>query len=142
MLPELDEVKARNRTARRIALEFKDGDVVNLGIGIPTLVSDYIPEDVRVVFQTENGVVSAGPKPQKEDLRFIGAGGRCLSLIPGSALESSDFSFGLIRGGHMDYTVLGVLQVDEEGNLANWWSPVRLCRGWVERWTLLQKSGM
>lgn len=110
-------------------MEFEDGDVVNLGIGIPTLVSDHIPEGVRVIFQTENGVVGAGPKPPEDDLRFIGAGGRCLSVIPGGALIASDFSFGLIRGGHLDATVLGALQVDQEGNLANWWIPGKLVPG-------------
>jgi 3-oxoacid CoA-transferase subunit B/acetate CoA/acetoacetate CoA-transferase beta subunit len=129
MLPVLDEEFARHRIARRIALEFADGDVVNLGIGIPTLVSDYIPEGIRVIFQTENGVVGAGPKPPEDDLRFIGAGGRCLSVIPGGALIASDFSFGLIRGGHLDATVLGALQVDQEGNLANWWIPGKLVPG-------------
>ena len=129
MLPVLDEELARHRIARRIALEFEDGAVVNLGIGIPTLVSDYIPEGIRVIFQTENGVVGAGPKPPEDDLRFIGAGGRCLSVIPGGALVASDFSFGLIRGGHLDATVLGALQVDQEGNLANWWIPGKLVPG-------------
>lgn len=129
MLPVLEEEEIKHRIARRIAFEFKDGDVVNLGIGIPTLVSDYIPEGVRVVFQTENGVVGAGPKPEEDDWRFIGAGGRCLTLLPGSALIASDFSFGLIRGGHMDHTVLGALQVDEAANLANWWIPGKLVPG-------------
>lgn len=129
MLPILDEETAKHRIAKRIALEFKDGDVVNLGIGIPTLVSDYIPEGIRIVFQTENGVVGAGPKPPKDDWRFIGAGGRALSLLPGSALVASDFSFGLIRGGHLDYTVLGALQVDRDANLANWWIPGKMVPG-------------
>jgi 3-oxoacid CoA-transferase subunit B/acetate CoA/acetoacetate CoA-transferase beta subunit len=93
------------------------------------LVSDHIPEGVRVVFQTENGVVGAGPKPLEEDLRFIGAGGRCLSVLPGGALIASDASFGLIRGGHLDATVLGALQVDQEANLANWWIPGKLVPG-------------
>jgi 3-oxoacid CoA-transferase subunit B/acetate CoA/acetoacetate CoA-transferase beta subunit len=129
MLPVLEEEKARQRIAKRIALEFHDGDVVNLGIGIPTSVSDYISESVRIIFQTENGVVGAGPKPEQNDWRFIGAGGRCLTLLPGSALIASDFSFGLIRGGHLDYTVLGALQVDSEANLANWWIPGKLVPG-------------
>ncbi|MFP4482314.1 MAG: 3-oxoacid CoA-transferase subunit B [Thermovirgaceae bacterium] len=129
MLPVLDEEVVRHRIARRIAREFVDGDVVNLGIGIPTLVSDHIPAGVRVTFQTENGVVGAGPKPPEDDLRFIGAGGRCLSVLPGGALIASDFSFGLIRGGHLDATVLGALQVDQEGNLANWWIPGKLVPG-------------
>ena len=129
MLPELDKEVVRHRIAKRIALDFEDGSVVNLGIGIPTLVSDYIPENIHVVFQTENGVVGAGPKPDEDDLRFIGAGGRCLSLLPGAALVASDFSFGLIRGGHLDATVLGALQVDVKGNLANWWVPGKLVPG-------------
>lgn len=123
MLPELSEEQVRHRIARRIALEFEDGDVVNLGIGIPTLVSDYIPEGTRIIFQTENGAVGAGPMPSEPDLRYIGAGGRCLTLMPGSGLVASDVSFGLIRGGHLDATVLGALQVGQNGDLANWMVP-------------------
>jgi 3-oxoacid CoA-transferase subunit B/acetate CoA/acetoacetate CoA-transferase beta subunit len=129
MLPVLDEEVIRYRIAKRIALDFEDGSVVNLGIGIPTLVSDYLPEDVHVLLQTENGVVGAGPKPEKEDLRFIGAGGRCVSLLPGSSLVASDMSFGLIRGGHLDATVLGALEVDSFGNLANWMIPGKMVPG-------------
>ena len=129
MLPVLDEELVRIRIAKRIALDLEDGSVVNLGIGIPTLVSDYVPEGRSVVTQTENGVVGAGPKPEKEDWRFIGAGGRCLSLLPGSSIVASDMSFGLIRGGHLDATVLGALEVDEKGNLANWWIPGKLVPG-------------
>lgn len=123
MLPELNDEQVRHRIARRIAREFEDGDVVNLGIGIPTLVSDYIPDDTHIIFQTENGAVGAGPMPSAPDLRFIGAGGRCLTLMPGSGLVSSDVSFGLIRGGHLDATVLGALQVAQNGDLANWMVP-------------------
>lgn len=129
MLPVLDEEVIRHRIAKRIALDFEDGAVVNLGIGIPTLVSDYLPEDVHVLLQTENGVVGAGPKPEKEDLRLIGAGGRCVSLLPGSSLVASDMSFGLIRGGHLDATVLGALEVDSFGNLANWMIPGKMVPG-------------
>ncbi len=129
MLPELNEDLVRSRVARRVAKEFGDGDVVNLGIGIPTLVSDYIPENIRVIFQTENGVIGAGPAPEKPDLRFIGAGGRHLTLLPGSALISSDLSFGLIRGGHVDATVLGALEVNQEGDLANWMVPGKMVPG-------------
>ena len=129
MLPVLDEEVIRHRIAKRIALDFEDGVVVNLGIGIPTLVSDYLPEDVHVLLQTENGVVGAGPKPEKEDLRLIGAGGRCVSLLPGSSLVASDMSFGLIRGGHLDATVLGALEVDSSGNLANWMIPGKMVPG-------------
>ncbi|MGI6783562.1 MAG: 3-oxoacid CoA-transferase subunit B [Aminivibrio sp.] len=129
MLPVLDEEVVRHRIAKRIALDLEDGAVVNLGIGIPTLVSDYVPEGVSVLIQTENGVVGAGPKPEKEDLRFIGAGGRCVSLLPGSSLVASDTSFGLIRGGHLDATVLGALEVDSHGNLANWMIPGKMVPG-------------
>ena len=129
MLPALNEEEKKHRIAKRVALEFSDGDVVNLGIGIPALVSDYIPEGVRVILQTENGVVGAGPKPDVEDLRFIGAGGRCLSITPGGSCIASDLSFGIIRGGHLDATVLGALQVDSEGNLANWMVPGGLVAG-------------
>lgn len=129
MLPELDEEIIRHRIAKRIAMDLDDGAVVNLGIGIPTLVSDYVPEGKTVVLQTENGVVGAGPKPEVDDLRFIGAGGRCLSLIPGSSIVASDMSFGLIRGGHLDATVLGALEVDGRGDLANWMIPGKMVPG-------------
>jgi len=129
MLPVLDGELIRHRIARRIAMDLEDGSVVNLGIGIPTLVSDHIPEGVEVVFQTENGVVGAGPKPEKTDWRFIGAGGRCLTILPGGALVASDFSFGMIRGGHLDATVLGALQIDEDANLANWMVPGKMVPG-------------
>ncbi len=129
MLPVLDDEIVRHRIAKRIALDLEDQAVVNLGIGIPTLVSDYLPSDRHMVLQTENGVVGAGPIPEEPDLRYIGAGGRALSLIPGSSIVASDFSFGLIRGGHLDATVLGALEVDEEGSLANWWIPGKLVPG-------------
>ncbi len=129
MLPVLDDEVVRHRIAKRIALDLEDQAVVNLGIGIPTLVSDYLPSDRQMILQTENGVVGAGPIPDKPDLRYIGAGGRALSLIPGSSIVASDFSFGLIRGGHLDATVLGTLEVDEEGSLANWWIPGKLVPG-------------
>lgn len=129
MLPVLDDEVVRHRIAKRIALDLEDQAVVNLGIGIPTLVSDYLPSDRQMILQTENGVVGAGPIPDEPDLRYIGAGGRALSLIPGSSIVASDFSFGLIRGGHLDATVLGTLEVDEEGSLANWWIPGKLVPG-------------
>lgn len=123
MLPELDERIVRERIAGRIALEFGEGEVVNLGIGIPTLVSDYIPEGVNVIFQAENGAIGVGPPPPVPDLKCIGAGGRIISLLLGGSFFASDTSFGLIRGGHVDATVLGALEVDEQGNLANWMVP-------------------
>jgi 3-oxoacid CoA-transferase subunit B/acetate CoA/acetoacetate CoA-transferase beta subunit len=123
MLPELDEAAVKKRIARRIALEFRDGDVVNLGIGIPTLVSDYIPDGVNVIFQAENGAIGVGPAPAVPDLKCIGAGGRIISLLPGGSFMPSDTSFGLIRGGHVDATVLGALEVDQKGDIANWMVP-------------------
>ncbi|MDR2528614.1 MAG: 3-oxoacid CoA-transferase subunit B [Synergistaceae bacterium] len=123
MLPELDESIVKERVARRIALEFQNGDVVNLGIGIPTLVSDYIPKEVNVIFQVENGALGIGPAPTVPDLKCIGAGGRIISMLPGGSFMSSDTSFGLIRGGHVDATVLGALEVDQGGSIANWMVP-------------------
>lgn len=123
MLPELSENEARVRIARKIASELKDGALVNLGIGIPQLVPDYLPEGVRVVLQTENGVINAGPSADKRDLRVIDAGGAPVSVLPGGALISSELSFAIMRGGHIDATVLGALEVDREGNLANWMIP-------------------
>ena len=129
MLPELSEEQVRHRIARRIALDLEDGSFVNLGIGIPTLVSDYLPEGTTLLLQTENGAIGAGPKPEVDDWRFIGAGGRCITLIPGASCVASDMSFGMIRGGHLDATVLGALEVDQEGNLANWWIPGKMVPG-------------
>lgn len=123
MLPELDEQVIRERIAKRIAQEFSDGEVVNLGIGIPTLVSDYIPDGMNIIFQAENGAIGVGPPPAVPDLKCIGAGGRIISLLPGGSFFASDTSFGLIRGGHVDATVLGALEVDEHGDLANWMVP-------------------
>ncbi|MDL2298649.1 3-oxoacid CoA-transferase subunit B [Synergistaceae bacterium OttesenSCG-928-D05] len=123
MLPELDEQIIRERIAKRIAMEFNDGDVVNLGIGIPTLASEYIPENIQVIFQAENGAIKIGPAPAVPDLKCIGAGGRIISLLPGGSFFASDTSFGLIRGGHVNATVLGALEVDQNGDLANWMVP-------------------
>ena len=129
MLPELNEEIVRHRIARRIALDLEDGSYVNLGIGIPTLVSDYLPQGVTLLLHTENGAFGAGPKPEKDDWRSIGAGGRCVTLVKGGCYIPSDMSFGMIRGGHLDATVLGALEVDGEGNLANWWIPGKMIPG-------------
>ena len=129
MLPVLSEEVVCTRIAKRLAMEFENGDVVNLGIGIPTLISDYVPEGVELILQTENGCIGAGPIPEKKDYRFIGAGGRFLSLLPGSSIVASDMSFGLIRGGHVDATVLGTLEVDQAGSLANWVIPGKMVPG-------------
>ena len=111
--------------AKRVAKEVKDGSVMNLGIGLPTLVADYVPADVHVCLQGENGIVGIGPaaQPGQEDLDVTNAGGACITVRPGAAYFDSPTSFALIRGGHVDTTVLGALQVDQEGNLANWMVP-------------------
>ena len=132
MLPELSESEARARIARVIASELEDGALVNLGIGIPQLVPHYLPEDVRVILQTENGVIKAGPSADKNDLRVIDAGGApvrvlpggaLVRVLPGGALVSAELSFAIMRGGHVDVTVLGALEVDGEGSIANWMIP-------------------
>lgn len=111
--------------ARRVAQEIKPNTLVNLGIGIPTLVSDYLDEDMGVFFQAENGAVGMGHRPPEgmSDRHLTDAGGTFVSFVPGASTIDSAFSFGLIRGGHLDLTVLGALQVDEAGHLANWTIP-------------------
>nr|WP_321506301.1 3-oxoacid CoA-transferase subunit B [uncultured Celeribacter sp.] len=116
---------AKDLIARRVAQEIRPGTLVNLGIGIPTLVSDYLHEDMGVFFQAENGAVGMGHRPPEgmTDRHLTDAGGRFVSFVPGASTIDSAFSFGLIRGGHLDLTVLGALQVDEHGHLANWMIP-------------------
>lgn len=111
--------------ARRVAKELKDGDVVNLGIGLPTMVANYIPHDYDVTFQSENGFLGLGSAAEKgkEDIDLVNAGAQYVTVKPGAMFFDSATSFGIIRGGHVDATVLGSLQVDQEGNLANWIIP-------------------
>ena len=122
---------AQTVIARRIALELRDGMLVNLGIGIPTQVANYVPAGMRIFFQSENGLIGIGPIPEEAMVqpRLTDAGGRPVSAIPGACTFDSSVSFGLIRGGHVDMTVLGGLQVDAHGRLANWMVPGKMVPG-------------
>lgn len=117
--------------AKRVAKELKDGDVVNLGIGLPTMVANYLPEGVHIVLQSENGIMGMGPaaEPGKEDVDIINAGAQYVTINPGSMYFDSAVSFGIIRGGHVDATILGALEVDQMGNLANWIVPGKMVPG-------------
>lgn len=124
-------VLTRDQIAKRIAREVQDGFVVNLGIGIPTLVANYIPKDFFVMFQSENGLLGLGPFPKKDevDADLINAGKQTVTAIPGASYFNSSDSFAMIRGGHVDLTVLGAMEVDQEGNIANWMVPGKLIKG-------------
>lgn len=121
----------KEKIAERIAKELKDGDVVNLGIGLPTLVANYIPEHVSVILQSENGFVGLGPVADEsnKNKNIVNAGGQYVTINEGSAFFDSATSFGIIRGGHVDATVLGALEVDEKGNLANYMIPGKMVPG-------------
>ncbi|GKX57179.1 acetate CoA-transferase subunit beta [Leminorella grimontii] len=121
-------MNAKEIIARRVAKELTDGDVVNLGIGLPTQVANYLPGDVHVTLQSENGFLGLGPVTEV-DPNLVNAGGQPCGVVPGAAMFDSAFSFALIRGGHVDVCVLGGLQVDEEANLANWMVPGKMVPG-------------
>ena len=124
-------MSAQDIIAKRIAREIRPGMLVNLGIGIPSLVANHMPPGVQVFFQSENGLIGTGPLPEEGMVqsRLTDAGGRPITALPGASTFDSATSFGLIRGGHLDMTVLGGLQVDEEGRLANWMIPGKMVPG-------------
>jgi acetate CoA/acetoacetate CoA-transferase beta subunit len=126
-----DKDRKREVIVKRVAKELKDGNLVNLGIGMPTLVANYIPEGIDILLHSENGFIGLGPTPEaeNEDPDIVNAGGLPSSIVPGGAFFDSAMSFTIIRGGHLDITVLGALQVDQEGNLANWMIPGKMVPG-------------
>jgi 3-oxoacid CoA-transferase B subunit len=127
----MDRAQTKNFIAKRVAKELSDGDLVNLGIGLPTLVGNFLPKDVHINLQSENGLIGLGPAPTEEtyDKDITNAGGQVVTLLDGGMYFDSTLSFSIIRGGHVDVTVLGCLQVDQSGSLASWIIPGKMVPG-------------
>ncbi len=127
----MDKQQTQEFIAKRVALELNDGDLVNLGIGLPTLVANFVPEDREVYFQSENGFIGLGPVPAEDEVDpcIVNAGAMPVTILPGGSFFDSGMSFGIIRGGHVDTTVLGALQVAENGDIANYMIPGKMVPG-------------